>query len=268
MWYRNQDARKTKKRDYLLFTSAGDKSNVKQWISDDRLYDIHVVYYGTKGFDLNVDWVETRKETKFPNLQWYAKTHDLSKYKSIAVWDDDIVASPLDINALFKEMALNNVDVFTPCHTRGNFPCLLKANPSGLRDIEYIEMNAPMFKPTFLIPFLEKFDPIIKGWGTDIWYSHLCSTDKNCKISVTDTTCVTNPITRKDGTREINKAQPEHIRSKTWQTFAKENNLPQFVPSSSVAIKGYDKKALLKNILCLHTILVRTPIKCCLLQRY
>jgi len=230
-------------RKFLLFTSAGDKNNVKQWISDDRLYDIHVVYYGTKEFNLQVDEVYKRKETKFPNLQWYSKEHDLSKYKAVAVWDDDIVASPKDINALFKEMIQNKVDVFSPCHTRGFKNCLKKANPSGIRDIEYIEMNAPMFNPAFLVPFIKQFDPIIKGWGTDIWFSHLCSTDKNCRISVSDTTCVTNPITRKDGTREINKAQPEHIRSSTWSAFAKKHGLPTNDPPST-KIKGYDSSNL------------------------
>lgn len=238
-------------RKFLLFTSAGDKNNVKQWMSDDRLYDIHVVYYGIKDFKLQVDEIYKRKETKFPNLQWYSKEHDLSKYKAVAVWDDDIVASPKDINALFKEMIQNKVDVFSPCHTRGGKPCLKKANPTGIRDIEYIEMNAPMFNPTFLLPFIKKFDPIIKGWGTDIWYSHVCSTDKNCRISVSDTTCVTNPITRKDGTREINKAQPEHIRSSTWSVFAKKHGLPVLDPKS-VRIKGYDSKKF-KSFLCLHT---------------
>lgn len=240
-------------RDFLLFTSAGDKSNVNQWIGNDRLYDIHVVYYGNKQFNLEVDKLYKRKDTKFPNLQWYLKSTDIMKYKAVAVWDDDIVASPQNINSLFKEMNKHNVDVFSPCHTRGFKKCLRKANLNGIRDVEYIEMNAPMFKPSFLESFMRNFDPVIKGWGTDIWFSHVCSTDKKCRISVSDTTCVTNPRTRKDGSREINKAQPEHIRAGTYTAYARKHKLPTTDPKST-NIVGYDsKKFKLKKILCLHT---------------
>ena len=227
-------------RKYLLFTSAGDKSNVQQWISDDRLYDIHVVYYGDKTFDLKVDKLYKRKDTKFPNLLW--SKLDLSKYSAVAVWDDDIVASPRDINSLFTEMIENKVDVFSPCHTRGFKKCLFKANPNGIRDIEFIEMNAPMFEPSFLTRFMKNFDPIIKGWGTDIWFSHVCSTNKTCRIAVTDNTCVTNPKTRSDGTREINKAQPEHIRAGTYVKYARKHGLPTTDPKST-NILGYDSKS-------------------------
>lgn len=230
-------------RDFLLFTSAGDKSNVNQWIGNDRLYDIHVVYYGNKQFNLEVDKLYKRKDTKFPNLQWYLKSTDIMKYKAVAVWDDDIVASPQNINSLFKEMNKHNVDVFSPCHTRGFKKCLRKANLNGIRDVEYIEMNAPMFKPSFLESFMRIFDPVIKGWGTDIWFSHVCSTDKKCRISVSDTTCVTNPRTRKDGSREINKAQPEHIRAGTYTAYARKHKLPTTDPKST-NIVGYDSKNL------------------------
>lgn len=228
-------------RDFLLFTSAGDKSNVKQWIENDRNYDIVVVYYGNTQFDYDVDEIYIRKETKFPNFQWYMKTHSIDKYKAIAVWDDDIQASPGAINQLFTEMLKSQADVFSPCHTRGNFPSLYKHNPDGWRYVEYVEMNAPMFLPWKIKDFMSVFDPLIKGWGTELWYGHRCNKIHNhCVMAVSDSFCVFNPKTRKDGTREINKAQSEHIRSKTWNKYAIDVlKQPSGNPRSS-KIKGYD----------------------------
>lgn len=223
---------------FLLFTSAGDKSNVLQWTGSDRRYDIIVVYYGEDlwrtPWRKEVDAVYTNRDTKFPNLLWYLRTHSIDAYDAVAVWDDDIVAGPWQINALFEEMQKNNIDVFTPCHTRGSFKSLLRHRSKGLRYINYIEMNAPMFKRQELLNFMDSFNPIIKGWGADIWYSHRCTQAKDCTMAVTDTTCVTNPKTRSDGTREIEKAQPERIRAKTWEYYAKNVlNISHMVPRNA-----------------------------------
>ena len=240
----------SKKRDFLLFTSAGDKSNVKQWIgnSEDRNYDIVVVYYGDKGMDYTVDESYFRKETKFPNLQWYMKNHPIDKYKAIAVWDDDIQASPATINNLFEQMLLSCADIFSPCHTRGNFASLLKHNSEGVRYVEYIEMNAPMFLPWKIHDFMSVFDPVIKGWGTELWYGHRCNKiHHSCTMAVSDSFCVTNPQTRTDGTREINKAQPEHIRASTWAKYAQDVlKQPPGNPKSSKS-KGYNHLKKISN---------------------
>ena len=196
-------------RKFLLFTSVGDKGNVQQWIGPNRTYDIALMYYGTKGLDLPVDFFIRSKDTKFPNLyKWLTKYGaDIKKYSLVAVWDDDIVASVEDINKLFLEFDASNVgSIFSPCHTRGNYPSLFK-NGQGLRQVDFVEMNAPVFKPDFLEQFMNGFDTNLKGYGTDVWFSRKCV--NNCKIFVSDTTCVTNPKTRPDGTREIEQAQSE-----------------------------------------------------------
>lgn len=227
-------------KSFLLFTSAGDKSNVLQWTGRNRRYDIVVVYYGEELWRApwrnEVDAVYTNRDTKFPNLLWYLKTHSIDAYDAVAVWDDDIVAGPSQINALFTQMQKNKIDIFTPCHTRGNFKSLLRhRSPSPIRYINYIEMNAPMFERKELLEFMESFNPIIKGWGTDIWYSYRCTQSQDCTMAVTDTTCVTNPRTRSDGTREIEKAQPERIRAKTWEYYAKNVlNISHLIPRNAI----------------------------------
>jgi hypothetical protein len=225
-------------RRFLLFTSAGDKSNVLQWTGPDRWYDIVVVYYGKElwraPWRKEVEAVYTNKETKFPNLLWYLKTHSIDAYDAIAVWDDDIVADPLQINSLFSEMQKNKVNIFTPCHTRGIFKSLLRHRENGLRYINFIETNAPMFEKKELLDFMDVYNPIIKSWGTDIWYSYRCTQSQECTMAVTDTTCVTNPKTRSDGTREIERVQPIRLDAKIWKYYAKNVlGIPSSVPRSA-----------------------------------
>ena len=64
--------------------------------------------------------------------------------------------------------------------------------------------------------------------GADVWYSDVCNKLKKCRMIVSDNTCVTNPMTRADGTREINKAQPEHMREAYWKNLAKKLNISPY----------------------------------------
>lgn len=237
-WFKVNDK---KQRDFLLFTSAGDKSSVARWLSKDRTYDIVVVYYGDKTFDYAVDEIYYRKDTKFPNLKWYMQNHTIDMYRAIAVWDDDIQASSKQIDFLFKQMLQSKANIFSPCHTRGNFASLFKFKSSGWRHVDFVEMNAPMFNRDELIDFMSVFDSVIKGWGTDIWYSHRCNVRNDCSIVVSDSMCVTNPKTRADGTREIEKAQPSPIRAKMWRTHAKNVLKIDYNIQHTVWKKGYDK---------------------------
>ena len=239
------------RKKYLLFTSAGDKHNIHQWMGENRNYDIAVMYYGNKGFDLSVDMLVSSKDTKFPNLyKWIIEKKfdltDVNQYNLVAIWDDDIVANVVDINNLFEEFDDNDASIYSPCHTRGNFPSLFKQKSNGLRKVDFVEMNAPIFKPEFLLSFMKNFDTNLKGFGTDIWFSQKCSND--CSIVVSDTTCVTNPKTRADGTREINKAQSEHDRSTYWKKVAKRKKINPNVPSSAYQ-KNIVKKQTLQKII-------------------
>jgi hypothetical protein len=36
----------TGKRRYLVFTSAGDRTNLRMWLAEDRRFDLWITYYG------------------------------------------------------------------------------------------------------------------------------------------------------------------------------------------------------------------------------
>ena len=176
----------------------------------------------------------TSKDTKFANLyKWIIEKKfdlaDINQYNLVAIWDDDIVSSVKDINNLFEEFDGTDANIFSPCHTRGSYPSLFKHRKQGLRKVEFVEMNAPIFKRDFLLSFMKTFDIKLRGYGTDIWFSQKCINE--CSIVVSDTTCVTNPIGRSDGTREIEKHL--HGMSKYWANLAAIKNLNPSVPASA-----------------------------------
>jgi hypothetical protein len=134
-------------RRFLLFLSTGDVNNVKQWIGRERNYDIVVIFNGnsTPTTRLNVDELYIRKDTKFPNLKWYMETHSIEKYDAVAVWDDNIITPVKHINALFLEAITSNCDIFSPCHSKSIFPQLTKLRKEGVRPVNFIDTNAPIF---------------------------------------------------------------------------------------------------------------------------
>eukprot|EP00937_MAST-01D_sp_MAST-1D-sp2_P004561 g4561.t1 len=158
------------RRRFLVFTSAGDNSNVREWTSaQSRSYDVVVAYYGKNSFDTPVDGLFKRQDTKFPNLQWYMQNHALASYDAIAVWDDDLIVTPAGIEALFAEMmSTPEANIFSPCQQGGTitYGSLKKCskNVNGMpRRVPFVEMNSCMFRPQILRDFMGVFDPVIKG---------------------------------------------------------------------------------------------------------
>ena len=72
---------------YLVFTSAGDKSNLHHWLKGERNFDLWISYYGDKEnnyLDLS-DYYIARKGGKFPNFYYiHQKWGDiLNNYQAI-----------------------------------------------------------------------------------------------------------------------------------------------------------------------------------------
>ena len=96
-------------RNRLLITSAGDNSNVRQWVFDNSLsrsFDVVIMYYGKREafeYATFVDHVWKMKGTKFPNLLRVVQAFPkwFKAYKSVAVFDDDIQITPRGIEDLF-----------------------------------------------------------------------------------------------------------------------------------------------------------------------
>ena len=65
-----------------------------------------------------------------------------------------------------------------------------------MREVDMVEMNAPLFDTIFIKGFLsDVFDPTVKGWGTDLWYSQYCKEvlGSSCFQGITDAVWAVNP---------------------------------------------------------------------------
>src|SRR4030081_3821042 len=90
----------------LVFTSAGDRSNLLGWRQGRRDFDLWTVYYGNAGgmFQDVSDYYLARKGSKFQNLHYcYQRWPEmLARYDAIMVMDDDIEISATGISRLFE----------------------------------------------------------------------------------------------------------------------------------------------------------------------
>lgn len=224
------------RRKWLVFTSAGDHSNVAQWLPG-RLYDVMVTYYGEPGnFSLKnqVDIYRERKDCKFCNLKHWREQEPalFETYSAIAVFDDDVKITTDGLNRLFGlrehyKLWITSPTMYPQHHTWYNNLASLSGSKTRVRLVPFIEMTCPLFNKDKLFEFLDVFDNRVKGWGTDVWYTQFFGSDILKQQAVADCVTAENPPTRKDtGVREIlSTLGSDDVRQKEWLDVATELNL-------------------------------------------
>ena len=113
-----------KKRDYLLFSSVGDRESAKKaismWLEDtDRNYDAVFYYYKELPENCLADYCKYKKGFKFENFADYASKNDISEYKAIWIVDDDIQIRTKDINKMFITFSENELVLGMPSFSKG-----------------------------------------------------------------------------------------------------------------------------------------------------
>ena len=138
---------------YLVFTSAGDHSNIDQWLRGERHFDLWITYYGDQQERLKdkADFYNQRKDGKFPNLYYlYQMFPDiLEKYQAIMVMDDDIIIDTESINQLFRIRERYDLWLLQPSFDpRGkNSHWITITNPRCLlRYTNFVELGCPLFR--------------------------------------------------------------------------------------------------------------------------
>ena len=238
------EERSSERKPWLLFTSAGDHSNVAQWLPG-RRYDVMVVYYGDRDdyeWKDKVDIFRRNKDCKFCNIQHAHEQEPelFNKYSAVAVFDDDIQITPDGLNRLFQIREWYDLWITTPAMLPQyhRWYSSLRAEPheSRVRLIPFVEMDCPLFRKDKLWAFLETFNRSVKGWGTDIWYTEFFGTELLRHQAVVDCVTAINPPTRKDtGKREIlDHLGSDNERRDAWLKIAKERSLPLTKPPNGV----------------------------------
>lgn len=223
-------------RKYLVFTSAGENANIKQWLAGgNRIFDLCVVNYSDTDnlYKDQADYFFQIKGGKFPNLQkiYFDNKQILDQYDAVWVADDDIIIETQGINELFAIHAENSLTLLQPSFRAAgkvSFPITRRRLLTSLRYTNFVEMTCPVFKKEFLVKFLEVFDPALVGWGTDWWFLNLISAED--KVAISDQISCINPYDRfkKNGEREIVKLQSDEERLNTWRRIKAERNLTTF----------------------------------------
>lgn len=250
---RINDRRDGEFRRHLVFTSAGDRSNVAGWTAQDpnRNWDLAVAYYGDRGeHELfpDADYYFARKDGKFPNARWIHVNTDLFHgYRTVAVLDDDLQFPPGGISKMFQEGLMSGSVIFGPSQSpegKISWPISQTDDTARWRYVNFIEMNSPCFTGDFLRGFLADFDPALKGWGTDWMYMNALWDREGVldgKAALLDQVEVLNPHDDIRGRREIDTLQKTKDRIRVFNRMAEEKGIEKWpVRELSRRSHGYD----------------------------
>ncbi|MEH6604168.1 MAG: hypothetical protein V7711_01185 [Pseudomonadales bacterium] len=220
---------------YLVYTSAGDQSNIAPWLAGSPNFDLYVSYYGnTPGTLADVaTYYQERKGGKFPNLyhEWVAYPERFSGYSAIMVMDDDIQIDTAGINRVFALREKYNLWCCQPAfNSQGHVSHDITRGDSRniLRYTNFVEVTCPVFRTDVLTSFMRVYDPVLVGWGVDWWFLHhmqQLTNDLEGKVAVIDEITCANPPNRPNGGREIDALQSTQDRFSTWQKIRQQKGI-------------------------------------------
>jgi hypothetical protein len=161
----------------LVFTSAGDRSNLGRWLQGRRDFDLWIVYYGDQPgmFRESGEFHLERKGSKFQNLHYCYQRWPglLARYDAVMVMDDDILIDATGITRLFELRREFDLWALQPAfRLAGKISWHITEvhATAKLRYTNFIEMACPMFRRDKLDAFMAVYDPELVGYGTDWWF--------------------------------------------------------------------------------------------------
>jgi hypothetical protein len=209
----------------LVFTSAGDLSNLHHWLKGRRDFDLWIVYYGeqTDIHEAHADFYARSGGTKFQNLhrvyQRYASV--IAQYDAVMVMDDDVLIDAGGLTRLFEIRREHDLWIVQPAFRLSGKVSwdITRVSPtSQLRYTNFIEMTCPLFRRDKLDLFMAEFDPQLIGYGEDWWFLHVLGPDLSNRVAVADEVSCVNPHDRtKNGRREIDRVSSHEERKAAWE---------------------------------------------------
>ena len=221
----------TSQRPYLVFTSAGDRSNLQRWLRGRRDFDLWITYYGNRRgrYSESADFYNERKGSKFQNLKFAYDTwpDSFARYGAVMVMDDDVLIDSRGINRLFRIRSGHDLWVLQPAFDpRGKVSWdITRVDPRcRLRFTNFVEMTCPLFRQDKLAQFMAIYDPILVGFGVDWWFLHSMGAGLERRVAVVDEVVCLNPHDRTKGRiREIDRLQSTADRRKVWEEIKRKH---------------------------------------------
>jgi hypothetical protein len=206
------------KRDFLVFTSAGENSKHEEWwISDPahRNFDLMIAYYGDDAgkYRAHSEFYFERKGSKFQNflaaLEKYRE--EILGYKAVFILDDDIEITTQSISRLFELQQQYGLLLCQPSFTWDSvsqWHILFRRPFSTLRYSNFVECGLALFSREALIKCEPSFGTSISGNGQDhIWVKILGY--PRTKIAVIDAVQASHP----KRVSEMDRVWPRHAQS-------------------------------------------------------
>lgn len=246
-----------KTNEYLLFISAGDNSI---YLNDCISYETHnidivIYYYGDNErnmltFKRITPFVYKMKNMKFDNFYHFYLNHkhEISKYKYLAVFDDDVILTkekePILVAYNKMEFTKNFKylhELFTLCDQHQPWLCQPSCHNmnsinhtktwwkkthnrgTNIHTSNFIETQLPMFKIEFLDYIFEHYFEYreLDSWGTDLYFLQILKGTSADKILVFDNIMFINPSVKYKNIldREINLNTTEYETKQKYHQF-------------------------------------------------
>ena len=209
----------------LVYTSAGDRSNMHLWLTSRQNFDLWVSYYGdSRGSYRDIaDYYNECKGSKFQNLHYVYRNWGsiLDHYEAVMVMDDDILIDGKDVSRLFDIREELDLWVLQPAfNPKGKISWdITRVRPTArLRYTNFVEMTCPLFRKDKLDAFMAVYDPSLVGFGMDWWFLDIMGSDLEGHVAVIDEITCVNPHDRTKGRgREIDRLQSLAKRITVWE---------------------------------------------------
>jgi hypothetical protein len=219
----------------LVFTSAGDRSNLRAWLHGRRDFDLWVVYYGNgpSPFQELGDVHNSRKGSKFQNLHYcYRQWPEVfARYEAVMVMDDDIIIDATGITRLFeirRELDLWALQPAFRLAGKVSWDITAVHSTAKLRYTNFIEMACPLIRRDKLDAFMAVYDPELVGYGADWWFLNTLGAELQNHVAVVDeVTCINPYDKKKGGVREIDTLQTHEKRKEVWEKVKARHGLDE-----------------------------------------
>lgn len=190
--------RKRHKAKYLVFSSVGDRNNIKTWTSgpEKKSFDLAIYYFGEEdnpAFDADI--LVKRKGLKFENFYHFLHHYDISQYESMWVVDDDIIMDTSSINKMFFLFSKYKLWLAQPSFGDGSRISwdITRCNPDCiLRFTNFVENGVTIYSRKILPLLIRTFNDARTGFGVDLIWPKLLGYPKR-KIAVIDAVTCYHP---------------------------------------------------------------------------
>jgi hypothetical protein len=184
---------------YLVISTVGDESLHHEWIQDNPMFDLVLIYYRNnediaKTYSKQTPHVYMAKGEKYHLLKSLIESSPefISQYSYIWLPDNDVSISTENINKMFEIAEQYDLYLAQPSMKGYVSHQITLPQPGNLlRYTNFVEVLAPLMNLETLMLCKDTFDENYSGWGYDFLWPYLLNYPKD-KIAIIDNIVMTH----------------------------------------------------------------------------